>query len=194
MTPFSPRTARAAVVIFSTCPAPKINRLFNTWDATPILNEKICVTILAYVLIGVATSAAPLAASVADSAEEKVEFAQLMIQRRVVVRVPAMRLQAAPVPMPQPIPLKEVKGPKCLVMSQLAGAAITRPDSVDLYLRGGRRLRAQLDDDCPALDYYSGFYLAPTKDGQVCGGRDTIHARSGGKCLIDRFRELVPKR
>lgn len=163
-------------------------------DATLILNENICVTILAYVLIGAATSAAPLAASVAGPTEEKVEFAQLMIQRRVIVRVPAMRLQAPPVPMPQPVPLKEIRGPKCLAMNQLAGAAINKPDSVDLYLRGGRRLRAQLDDDCPALDYYSGFYLSPTKDGQVCGGRDTIHARSGGKCLIDRFKELVPRR
>lgn len=151
-------------------------------------------TILAYVLIGAATSAVPLAASVAVPTQEKVQFAQLLIRRRVIVRVPAMRVQAPPVPIPQPIPMKEVKGPKCLVMNQLAGAAITKPDAVDLYLRGGRRLRAQLDDDCPALDYYGGFYLAPTKDGQVCGGRDTIHARSGGKCLIERFRELIPKR
>lgn len=151
-------------------------------------------TILAYVLIGVATSAAPLSAPVAGPSEEAVEVAQLVIQRRVIVRVPATRLSAPPVALSSPMQWKEVKGPKCLVMNQLAGAAITKSDAVDLFLRGGRRLRAQLDDDCPALDYYGGFYLAPSKDGQVCGGRDTIHSRSGGKCRIDRFRELVPKR
>ena len=79
-------------------------------------------------------------------------------------------------------------------MNQLAGAAFTRADSVDLFMRGGRRMRAQLDDNCPALDFYSGFYLTPTRDGQVCGGRDTIRTRSGGQCDIERFREMVPQR
>jgi hypothetical protein len=153
------------------------------------------VTILAYVLIGVATSAAPAPAAPAADERQRIEFAQVTIQRRVIVRVPAMTVRMQPpVPMPRPVVWKEVKGPKCLVMNQLAGAAITKTDTVDLYIRGGRRLRAELDDNCPSLDYYGGFYLAPTKDGQVCGGRDTIHARSGGKCLIERFRELVPKR
>ncbi|MEP6784310.1 MAG: hypothetical protein ABI898_01060 [Sphingomonadales bacterium] len=149
-------------------------------------------TILAYVLIGVATSAAATTATAPAASEARVVFAQLLIQRRVIVRVPAMTTRAPPVPMPRPMQWKEIKGPKCLTIDQLAGAAITRADTVDLYLRGGRRLRAQLDDECPSLDYYGGFYIAPTKDGRVCGGRDTIHTRSGGKCQIDRFRELVP--
>ncbi len=153
-------------------------------------------SILAYVLIGVATSAAPPVDATPSSPRDpdKVEFAQVTIRQRIIVRVPAMTTRTPPVPMPPPVVWKEVRGPKCVVVNQLAGAAITQSDSVDLFLRGGRRLRAQLDDNCPALDYYGGFYLAPTKDGQVCGGRDTIHARSGGKCQIDRFRELVPKR
>lgn len=153
-------------------------------------------SILAYVLIGVATSMTPVPSAAESPSREadEVEFAQLTIRQRIIVRVPAMTVRTPPVPMPAPIVWKEVKGPKCVIVNQLAGAAITRSDSVDLFLRGGRRLRAQLDDNCPALDYYGGFYLAPTKDGQVCGGRDTIHARSGGKCLIDRFRELIPKR
>lgn len=79
-------------------------------------------------------------------------------------------------------------------LAALAGAAITQPDSVDLFLRGGARLRARLDDDCPALDYYSGFYVRPTADGQVCERRDSLHTRAGGQCTIERFRSLQPDR
>ena len=126
--------------------------------------------------------------------EEDVRIAQVIIRQRVIIRVPALSQPVMPVPLPRPVVWKEVKGPKCVSMNLLAGAAITRRDTVDLFLRGGRRLRALLDNECPALDYYSGFYLTPTKDGQVCGGRDTIHTRSGGKCEIERFREMVPQR
>ena len=51
----------------------------------------------------------------------------------------------------------------------------------------------QLDGECPALTYYQGFYLRPGADGQVCQGRDTVHARSGAECGIERFRLLTPK-
>ncbi len=147
-------------------------------------------TTLAYALLAAAASGAVEAAP-----EPRAAFAQMTIERRVIIRVPAINAPRPPVPMPQPVVVwKEVKGPKCVPMSLLAGAAFTKADHVDLFLRGGRRLRAQLDDGCPALDYYAGFYLAPTRDGMVCGGRDTIHTRSGGKCEIERFRELVPKK
>lgn len=147
-------------------------------------------TPFAYVLLAASTSGA----TPAPVPDAPVAFAQITIERRVIIRVPAMAAPPAPVPLPRPIVWQEVKGPKCVPMSLLAGAAFTRADHVDLYLRGGRRLRARLDSSCPALDYYSGFYLSPTKDGMVCGGRDTIHTRSGGKCDIERFRELVPKK
>jgi len=137
---------------------------------------------IAYVLLAASTSVAP--------GIERVDFAQMMIRQRVVIRIPAMPQS----PPPRPIEWREKKGPRCLPMSTLAGAAINQPDSVDLFVRGGGRYRAQLDDECPALDYYSGFYLSPTPDGQVCEGRDTIKTRAGGQCGIERFRTLVPRR
>jgi len=54
------------------------------------------------------------------------------------------------------------------------------------------RGRAQLDEDCPALDFYNGFYLTP-QNGKVCAKRDDIHSRMGRSCRIERFRRLVPK-
>ena len=148
-------------------------------------------TAFAYGLLLAATSVVPAPARVVDAAPQPVEIAQVMIQQRVIIRVPAMN---SPPPPQRPLKLKEVKGPKCVPLNQLAGAAIGQNDSVDLYLRGGSRLRAKLDDDCPALDYYSGFYISPTADGQVCQRRDMLHTRSGGQCRIERFRMLVPER
>ena len=102
-----------------------------------------------------------------------------------------MRVPTRP-PVERPRKWREKKGPKCVPANALAGALVSGPDSVDLLLRGGKRVRAKLESRCPALDYYSGFYIRPGDDGRICQDRDTIRARSGGKCGIDRFRSLVP--
>ena len=115
-------------------------------------------------------------------------FAQLTIRERVIVRVPVRRAPPAP-----QIVWQEKKGPHCIAMKDLAAAAITETASVDLVLRGGARVRAELESACPALKYYKGFYIAPTEDGMVCADRDTIRTRAGGECQIERFRKLVPK-
>jgi len=138
------------------------------------------VIILAYALLSAAAS----------TPADPPQLAQMTIQRRVVIRVPA-----APAPrMAQRTRWREKRGPRCVQMSALAGAAVTEPDAVDLFMRGGLRLRARLETACPALDYYRGFYVMPTADGQMCADRDMIHSRAGGQCGIDRFRTLVPDR
>jgi hypothetical protein len=133
----------------------------------------------------------PATGAPGSRAVEDVQVAQMMIQQRIIIRVPAVN---PPSPPHRPIRLKEVKGPKCVTLNQLAGASIGQNDAVDLFMRGGMRLRAQLDDDCPALDYYTGFYIAPTADGKVCQRRDMLHTRAGQQCLVKRFRLLVPDR
>ena len=86
----------------------------------------------------------------------------------------------------------ERKGPKCLPASVIRGALLTGRDHVDFMLPQKQRIRATFDDDCPALDFYGGFYLK-TDDEQICSRRDSIHSRMGGSCRIKRFRYLVPK-
>ncbi len=139
-------------------------------------------TFIAYALLAAATSIAP---------GERIEFAQLTIQQRVIIRVPARPNLPAP---DRRVRWKESKGPKCVPMNALAGAAITGRDQVDLFLRGGARIRAQLEDECPAIDFYKGFYVRPSADGRICADRDTIHSRAGGQCGIERFRTLVPEK
>jgi hypothetical protein len=120
----------------------------------------------------------------------------VIIQQRMVIRVPRMpagRVAMAAVPLP-PIKWVEKRGDKCVAAGSLAGAAITRADRVDLILAGGKRLRAVLEEDCPSLDFYTGFYLKPSADGKVCASRDMIRSRSGSACRIKAFRTLVPAR
>jgi hypothetical protein len=126
--------------------------------------------------------------------------ARLRIERRVIIRVP--RMSAAPgltsaataAPLPPIRWTERASTDQCLPVATLAGASITRPDSVDMVLTGGRRMRARLADDCPALGFYSGFYIRPPADGRICARRDVIRSRSGGECRIEGFRALIPSR
>lgn len=113
-----------------------------------------------------------------------VQYSQVTVEQSLIVRVPR-RIPA------KPLRWKEKKGPKCVPMSAIAGAAVVADDAIDLALKGGQRLRAEFSSNCPALDYYSGFYILPTDDGKICADRDMIRTRSGGQCEIQRFRKLI---
>lgn len=132
-----------------------------------------------------------LAAPALSMAGDRIEPAQLTVRQRVVVRVPRMDPPRAPIA--RPIEWREKKGPNCIPVAELGGAIVTARDRIDLVLRGGKRVRAEFDDDCPGLDFYRGFYLKPAADGMVCAKRDVVRSRSGAKCPVERFRKLVPK-
>ena len=120
-----------------------------------------------------------------------IELAQLTIQQRVVVRVPlasARRVESVPVRW------LEKKGPKCVGLEGLAGFVVRGPQTVDLFMRGGQRVRTRLEKQCTRVDLGYGFYIRPNADGRLCSNRDTLHARTGGRCEVERFTNLVPER
>lgn len=136
------------------------------------------------------------AAAAGEAGMERVEIAQMTIRQRLIIRIPRV---LGGHPMASAMPSRgarwtERKGPKCVSAELLEGAIITGEDSVDLLIADGSRLRAELDDHCPALDFYSGLYLKQTADGLICADRDSIRARSGSICRIDRFKRLEAKR
>jgi hypothetical protein len=142
------------------------------------------VTPFSLALLAAASSAAP--------ATDGIEFAQMMIQQRVVVRVPLTPLpEAAP---QMQMRWVEKKGPKCVGLSSLAGFVVRGPQVVDLFIRGGARVRTRLEKQCTGVDLGYGFYVKPNADGRICADRDTLHARTGGKCEVERFTNLVPER
>lgn len=111
---------------------------------------------------------------------------RVTIQNEIIMRVPIR---------PRPgmrVDWHERRGPKCIAAQAIAGAMLSGRSSVDFVLRDRTRFRAELDSDCPALDFYDGFYVQPD-DHRLCVRRDVIRSRMGGSCRIERFRRLLPK-
>jgi hypothetical protein len=112
---------------------------------------------------------------------------RLIVQDEVILRIPVQ-----PRPLIQEIEWVEKKGPKCIPAGAIQRALLSGSEQVDFILANHARIRAQFDEDCPALDFYGGFYLQP-QDDRLCARRDAVHSRIGGSCMIERFKQLVPK-
>lgn len=124
------------------------------------------------------------------SAADPIQLTQVMIREQILVRIP-LRPSPTASPAPQVVEWKEGRGPKCVAARSIAGAGLVGPTSVDLILRDRSRIRAKLEKSCPALDYYYGFYIKASEDGQICADRDMIRSRVGGQCEIEKFRALT---
>lgn len=125
--------------------------------------------------------------------------------RRVTGFSGSIRIQIIRTPLPPPPVLSysrpapsdgwvEHKAARCVPVQRIAAVTVMASDSVDLLMSDGKRLRAKLGSDCPALDFYSGIYVNPDQDGQLCARRDWIRSRSGGQCQVMAFRALLPPR
>jgi hypothetical protein len=112
---------------------------------------------------------------------------RLIIQDEVILRVPVQPHRLVP-----DVDWIERKGPRCIPAAAIQRALLSTPEQVDFVLANRSRVRARLDENCPALDFYAGFYLQPHGD-MLCAGRDAIYSRIGGNCKIESFSQLVPK-
>lgn len=112
---------------------------------------------------------------------------RLVIQDEVILRVPVQ-----PRPIARNIEWVEKKGPKCISAGAIQWASLSGREEVDFILNNRARIRAKLEDDCPALDFYRGFYLQ-LEDDRLCVRRDAIHSRVGRSCTIQKFNQMVPK-
>ena len=112
---------------------------------------------------------------------------RVFIRDEMIIRIPVR-----PAPPPAQFEWEERKGPKCLPSSAITGAVLSGKSSIDFLLVNHGRIRARMDEDCTALDFYGGFYVTP-KDDNVCADRDEIRSRMGGICRIDKFKLLVPQ-
>ena len=127
-----------------------------------------------------------------------IRIAQVRIRKRVIIRVPRRRPSsasslAAPSLRTVPPVYKEKKIGKCLPMNSILGVQMFGGRNLDLITRDRKRIRARLEKKCQARNFYSGFYMEKSSDGKICADRDVLHSRTGSKCEISRFRELVPE-
>ena len=111
---------------------------------------------------------------------------RMVEQDEIILRVPVQ-----PRPLRPQLEWHEKKGPRCIPVAAVRRALLSGPQQVDLILGNKQRIRAHLDEDCPALDFYGGFYLQ-LQDDRLCARRDIIRSRMGGTCTIARFRMLIP--
>jgi len=124
----------------------------------------------------------------ADAGDVQSSVSRLVAQDEVILRIPVQPHPAAP-----QFEWREKKGPKCIPAGAIRRMSLSGPDQVDLILSGGGRVRAEFDEDCPALDFYGGAYLHYGPDQQICAHRDAVMSRIGGSCTIERFKLLIPK-
>ncbi|UYY76961.1 hypothetical protein [Sphingomonas sp. R1] len=133
------------------------------------------------------------AASPAVSADPA---AEAPFQQHFTIHVPRMSVTTTTVIVRREAPtaLIERKAKSCVEVDRIQGFTVNAGDSVDLILEDGSLLRAKLGSECPALGFYSGAYLKPTKDSRFCAGRDALHSRSGRICPVQAFKNLVRAR
>jgi hypothetical protein len=122
-----------------------------------------------------------------DSSQPQV-VRRVVVQDQVIISIPVRPRPKSS----QRFEWKEGKGPKCVRSEGIAGAMLSGPSSIDFVMRDRTRVRAMMDDECPALDFYRGFYLQPDDD-RICAKRETIQNRVGASCRIERFRALIPQ-
>jgi hypothetical protein len=122
-----------------------------------------------------------------------VQGGSITVRQQIIIRVPAGVRRVTPAGQSL-IRWEEHRGPRCVPANRIVGAASLGQDRVDLIFRDNSRIRARLERRCPALDFYRGFYVNATEDGQICAERDSIRSRGGAACQIDRFRSLRARR
>lgn len=120
---------------------------------------------------------------------------QVRIEQRMIIRITpfaATREMLAALPQaPLATRFRERKVGKCVAIAGIAGVQIGGDDRLMLFMRDQRMIGASLEKACRARDFYSGFYLERSGDGQLCVDRDMIHSRSGASCSLSRLRQLV---
>ena len=120
------------------------------------------------------------------SSAEPRGVSSITVEQTTIFRIPIRPHATAPM-----LEWTEGKGPKCLDAGGIAGAMLSGRDSIDFVMRDRQRVRARIDDDCTALDFYDGFYVQPP-DERLCIKRDEIRSRMGASCRIEKFRTLTP--
>jgi hypothetical protein len=121
------------------------------------------------------------------------KWLQARVQQRVIIRFPSANSNG-PVRVGAPIKYKEEKIGKCLLVNRLVGSRPDGKDRLEFLTRDQQLIRAYLGDGCLAREFYAGAYVERSTDGKLCVDRDILHARTGAKCEIDKFRLMVPQK
>jgi hypothetical protein len=120
---------------------------------------------------------------------------QVRIEQRIIIRIAPStqreREQSLARLAREASELKEVRTDDCVAIGSIA-AVYPSEDRLLLFMRDRRVLSAALERACNAQDFYSGFYVERSDDGQLCSRRDRLQSRAGANCRMTRISRLVP--
>jgi hypothetical protein len=144
---------------------------------------------------GVSTRASGEILPALDTLWHDIRDFQMRVEQRIIIRFPN---QPVSPPAGRADPRKAViyneeKIGRCLMMDRLIASRPGPKNSLELVTRERQLIRAYLGDGCLAREFYAGAYVERSSDGRLCVDRDILHARTGAKCEIDKFRLLVPE-
>lgn len=146
----------------------------------------------------------PVEQTQGDSAERWVAFQpwqaerlpqQVRIQQQVVIRISPARPRSGSIddlPRVAPTKVVEHKMGKCVGLKDIVAVQTSTTNKLILFMRNRQMISAELEKACSARDFYSGFYVAPSKDGNLCINRDQLQSRNGTKCEVSKFYRLEP--
>lgn len=138
---------------------------------------------------------------VISEARRPQEFGQVRIEQRVIVRISPSSSAAREQMMADLsrqgtlTSYREEKVNDCVAISSIAGVQpAPQENRLLLFMRDRRVLSAALERACSARDYYSGFYVERSEDGQICANRDLLQSRAGASCKVARLNRLIAVR
>jgi hypothetical protein len=121
---------------------------------------------------------------------------QVRIERQVTIRIAPRG--SAPRPAMFDLPdrgrpprIAERRMGNCLPIGGIAGVQVGQNNRLTLFMRDRRTISLGLEKSCRAQDFYSGFYVERSPDGQICVDRDRLQSRSGANCALTRLRQLI---
>ncbi|WP_341711308.1 hypothetical protein [Erythrobacter sp.] len=121
---------------------------------------------------------------------------QVRIEGRVIVRISpqpsAVRNDLLAELPRQAVPPRLVERPygRCIAAGNIVGVS-DRGSRLIIYMRDRSMISAKLEKACSPRDFYLGFYMERSDDGQLCSGRDRLMSRAGAKCQISEMNRLV---
>lgn len=131
---------------------------------------------------------------ISDSFRAPVEQ-QVRIERSITIRIapraPLPRNELADLPERMPPRLSERRMARCVPVGGISGVQVGRDNRLLLFMRDRRIVSLGLEKACRARDFYSGFYVERSSDGQICVERDRLQSRNGANCALTKMRQLV---
>lgn len=129
------------------------------------------------------------------------QLGQVRIEQRVIVRItpssPAAREQmmADLSSRSSSASLREERLRGCVPLSGIIGVQpAPEQNRLLLFMRDRRILSAALERACSPREYYAGFYVERSDDGQLCANRDLLQSRAGASCRVAELNRLVAVR